>query len=239
MRQAILHTVDVVENNTNHAKKVVRGFRRGMYVGDVDFYTDDVSAWINSESNKRLGVQDENGEFRPRQPFLDHIILDMPGADDHVVTAAAALKPAGLLITFSPSINQIQAIVNLVREKNLPLFSEKYLELATGWSGGRPWDIRAVKPRKVLKQELAAKVQAQLDLILGKADQEDKGSKAAEGTAIDENALDDSTGWEMVSRPKVGIRVVGGGFVGVWRKKRPLTNLSSSVGEEEQLEHSQ
>ena len=46
---------------------------------------------------------------------------------------------------------------------------------------------------------------------------EDLGELPAK-TLVSENPVSDDNGWEMVCRPKVGIRISGGGFVGVWRR---------------------
>jgi hypothetical protein len=49
-------------------------------------------------------------------------------------------------------------------------------------------------------------------------------SDAAEDSEVKEgrNAASETKdeGWQMVCRPKVGDRIIGGGFVGVWKKQR-------------------
>lgn len=45
---------------------------------------------------------------------------------------------------------------------------------------------------------------------------------AEESTAVGDNQLihDQVSGMEIVCRPKVGYRVAGGGFLGVWKKMK-------------------
>lgn len=87
---------------------------------------------------------------------------------------------------------------------------DRVVELGAGISGGRQWDVRfAVKKSSADPSSWA------------------KRSDAAEGAAPGENAdeavpvppeeapRDDGV---LVCRPKVGNRIVGGGFVGVWRR---------------------
>ncbi|KUJ10982.1 uncharacterized protein LY89DRAFT_710606 [Mollisia scopiformis] len=132
----------------------------------------------------------ENGQ----QPFLDHAILDLPGTHDYLDIVGKALKPDGSLLVFCPSITQIIDCIKHVKERRLPFFLEQTVEVGGAVGvGGREWDVRRVKPRALLKAE---------------------GEESPE--SVPESG--DDEGWQIVCRPKVGVRISGGGFVGHFRK---------------------
>ncbi|KAH7360258.1 adenine-N(1)--methyltransferase [Rhexocercosporidium sp. MPI-PUGE-AT-0058] len=191
-RRAVIHTLDINVAHSQHAKQVVKNFRNGLYFPNVDFHAGTIEEYLSG----RQATSDE--------PFLDHAILDLPATQNYFDIVSKAMKPHGTLIGFCPSITQINACILLVKQQNLPFFLEKVIE--TGGSvgvGGREWDVRLVTPR-ALKNESRDKT---------------------DGTDVVEDAVADrkvsevsNSGGEMVCRPKVGVRVFGGGFLGVWRK---------------------
>ena len=205
-RRAILHTLDIVPEHSRHARKVVRDFRRGLYAGNVDFHIGDVKDWLADQTAKR-----SDDERR----FLSHTILDLPNAEAVLQAAAEAMRDDGTLLVFNPSISQIQKCVETVRELRLPLLMDKVLELGAGWTGGREWDVRSVRTKKDAK----ASVQ-----------QSDTESEAVEQVANEEamEVKEEGNGWVMVSRPKAYARVVGGGFLGVWRRMKPSNEVDQS-----------
>jgi tRNA (adenine57-N1/adenine58-N1)-methyltransferase len=69
-RRAILHTLDISSKHSKHAKKIVEGFRDGIYAGNVDFHVGDVSDWIANQKATR----------KTEEPFLSHVFLDLPNA---------------------------------------------------------------------------------------------------------------------------------------------------------------
>lgn len=104
---------------------------------------------------------------------------------------AKALKPGGSLLVFCPSVTQIIECIKDIKKRKLPLFMEKTVEVGSAIGvGGREWDVRPIKPRALQKSEI---LEAGLE------------------TADDE-------GWEMICRPKVGVRIAGGGFVGQFQR---------------------
>jgi len=170
-----------------------------MYYSHMDFHVGSIEKYLSS----RL-AQSNN------EPFLDHAILDLPSTHLYMDTVGQALKADGTLITFSPSITQINVCVMNTKEKLLPFFLENVLELGAGIGvGGREWDVRPVKPRALLKAEAEAKKPSE--------DEELSGDVVGESPAAEAPVAPDSR-WEMVCRPKVGVRTTGGGFVGVWRR---------------------
>ncbi|MCJ1243102.1 hypothetical protein MMC30_000299 [Trapelia coarctata] len=223
-RGAVIHTVDISAKRSQHAEKVFRGFRQGIYTGDADFYVGDVSKWIDQQ----FALRGPDGPQQVDRAFLSHLILDLPDSYKHVAKAASALRTDGAMIVFNPSITQIMACVKLIRSKKLPLVLDHVIELGAGMTGGKEWDIRTVKPRALLKKE---KAEEEAVIAVGDAMQlESGGSEEREGEGEEQFEASNEeqtkvgkqgdTGWEMICRPKAGARVVGGGFLGVWRKMK-------------------
>ena len=216
-RRAVIHTVDISATYSQHAEGVVRGFRQGMYAANVDFHVANVSEWIDEQFKLR---NVENLEAL-RKPFLSHAILDLPGSHDHIGQVASALHTDGILIVFNPSLTQILDCVKYIIAEEVPLWLDKVVELGAGMTGGREWDVRTVKPRALLKAERRRR---EAELASGSIAEilEDRSDNIEKSTTLDEEQSQarsrSGTGWEMICRPKVGERVVGGGFLGIWRK---------------------
>ncbi|KAI9823913.1 MAG: hypothetical protein M1832_002231 [Thelocarpon impressellum] len=203
-RNAKIHTVDASAQYSAFAQGVVHGFRQGLYYPHVDFHKGDVSAWLTSSS-------------RPNTTFLAHAILDLPSSHTHLRTVARALHTDGALLAFNPSVSQIGECVRRIRAEKLPLALERVLELGNGGSsGGREWDVRAVRPR-ALSAPTTPRAEAQAD---PEADGRYRQLFVEQHTPPRAGPRSADDGWEMVCRPKVGDRVTGGGFLGVWRKMR-------------------
>jgi tRNA (adenine57-N1/adenine58-N1)-methyltransferase catalytic subunit len=219
-RRAIIHTIELNRNYSEHAEKIVKGFRHGMYYHNVDFHIGSVSQWVTSALEQRGG-----------DPFLSHAFLDLPGAEQHIEPVAAALRTDGCVIVFNPSITQIMEAVTKIREEKLALELGQVIELGVnGGTGGREWDVRAVRPRSSLKQA-AKKVALEVDVDSGDGSVSGEAITEAEDSAVelDQDGAQqeavaipspDKVDWKMVCRPKVGEAVVGGGFLGVFRKQR-------------------
>jgi tRNA A58 N-methylase Trm61 len=230
-RRAILHTVDASAKYSKHARKTVQAFRHGMYARNVDFHVGDVSDWITGEMAAR----------KTTQPFLSHIFLDLPSANLHLPNVAPALHVDGLLAVFNPSITQIVECVDAVREQRLPLILDQVVELGAG--SVRQWDIRSVVPRAVArKNEVGSESESPMARSVGNSDVEgdstvdavpegsdaasDAGSvgsglRARDAELEQDSAKREQQGRHTVCRPKAFERVVGGGFLGVWRKMEP------------------
>ena len=228
MRQAIIHTVDVSPQYSNHAKKVVQGFRQGLYSNDIDFYVSNVSDWIDQQfSHRQLREQED-------RTFLSHVILDMPNSYQHIEKVASALRPQGNLMLFNPSITQITAAVETIRKTHIPVYLDRVLEVGPTMTGGKQWDIRAVKPRALVQAEHERRFGGHIkDSTPENAVNEnvassiehtsDEGSDATilRNTEKAEALAKEQQGFEMICRPKPFARVVGGGFLGLWKKQSP------------------
>ncbi len=193
-RRAVIHTLDCSAKHSEHAQNVVSNYRHGIYSNDIDFHVGSIEEYISGRLEKTCG-----------KPFLDHAILDLPSTHEYMEIVGKALKPNGTLITFCPSITQINACVLLTREKKLPLFIDNTLECLG--VGGREWDVRPVKVRAKAKEEAAKALE---DVMAEESDQTEASDISA--SAAQSNAT------ELVCRPRAGARVVGGGFIGFWRK---------------------
>ncbi|KAL4910610.1 S-adenosyl-L-methionine-dependent methyltransferase [Aspergillus multicolor] len=207
-RKAILHTVEVHPHFSKHAEKLVRGFRRGLYAGNIEFYVGRVETWIAEQTKTKL------------EPFLTHAILDMPSAHLRIPHVAPVLKPDGILVVFMPSITQITECVKYIREQGIPLELDKCIELGTGISGGRTWDVRyAMKKSKADPGWDSAN-----DLSSSEGTLEESVAVESEGEEAAVRASEAQTGETpkeepvIVCRPLAGQRIGAGGFVGVWRK---------------------
>ncbi|KAL2074231.1 hypothetical protein VTL71DRAFT_8009 [Oculimacula yallundae] len=205
-RRAVIHTLDIHPAHSAHAKGVVKNFRKGLYFPNVDFHTGTIQDYLSG----RLAETDT--------PFLDHAILDLPSTHSYFEIVCKAMKPHGMLLGFCPSITQINACVLLCKKKNLPFFLEKVIEIGGSIGvGGKEWDVRLVTPRA------AKKASAETRVVKDPAEEipEDRNDTEVSGSEASEDTL--SVESMMVCRPKVGAKVSGGGFVGVWRKITPFS----------------
>lgn len=202
-RRAIVHTLDISSKHSKHAQKIVRGFRRGMYVDNVDFHVGDVSSWIADQKALR----------QAEDSFLSHVFLDLPNADHHLANIAPVLHVDGILAVFNPSITQIVECVETIREYKMPYLLDQVIELGAGTI--REWDVRAVRPRATLKK---AEEQEELESSSDEESLDPVKGQEARGDELAEDLAKQADKWAMVCRPRVGQQVVGGGFLGLWRR---------------------
>lgn len=209
-RQAVIHTLDVSGKHSNHAEQIVKGFRQGLYANDIVFHVGDVSQWIDEQvSNRGLGADGK--------AFLSHIVLDMPSPNHHVEKAASVLHTNGNLLAFNPSITQIISIVKIVKQLGLPLVLDSVLELGLNVSGGKVWDVRTVIPRALTRKAQAPIREYDAS---GNAVEDPDDLAVAEPAEENQSFAYQANDIEIVCRPKVGYRVAGGGFLGVWKKMK-------------------
>lgn len=214
-RRAVIHSLDISEKYSRRARDVVKGFRHGLYYHNTDFHVAAVSEWLENKLVEYSG-----------QPFLSHAILDLPNANSELAAVAKALRVDGTLVVFNPSITQITQCAIKVKEDSIPLELERVVELPTnGEAGGREWDVRAVRPKATSKPVEEESVSEGEDAIDENGDGERAG-EAEEDVGRKEEVRGPETakeneGWYTVCRPKVGDRIIGGGFLGVFKKQRP------------------
>lgn len=203
LRGAVLHTIDCNGSHSVTGKRTVKGFRRGMYLDNIEFHvSDSPSEWVSSQEGQdwleteRVSKQGEALEYDSDQPdsFLSGVFLDMPNYHGEMVKLAPYIKSGGFVIVFCPSITQIIDAIDAIAEENvrlsqldpptsLHLEHERTVQLLDGAGGGlKEWDTRRTLIR-------------------------------ATG----------EFGYSV--RPKVGVRSVAGGFVAIWRKMGREVNL--------------
>lgn len=182
-RNAVIHTVEISERYSRLAKRFVRTFRNGMYYGDIDFNVGCVSDWIKSRFEEK-GSEDA---------FLDHVLLDMPTAADHLALCAKALKVNGNLIVFFPSITQVTKCFIGVKRDNLPLWLDRVIELDNSTAGGRYWDVRVAHIRA--------------------------NAAVNEAARKDQSIPDNEKEPDLICRPEFGSERLGTCFVGLFQRK--------------------
>lgn len=150
----------------------------------------------------------------------------MPSTDRYVEKAASVLRVDGSLIALSPSITQIMTIVETIRQEYLPLKLDRVLKLGPSMTGGREWDIRSVKPRTMSRSSSGPRGNSTSPCDTGSTADMPEEASAIDFTTPEKGdrgkvePLETERGgrWHMVCRPKVGERIIGGGFVGVWER---------------------
>ena len=216
----MINTLDVSARHSAHAQTVVAGWRQGMYAHSMDFHVGSIPEYISS----RLATSPD--------PFLDHTILDLPDCHLYLETISKALKVDGTVLVFCPSITQVISCLTQVKKERLPLALETTLEIGQAAGvGGRVWDVRAVRARSFVRAEAAEAEKLESGEegvesgIEGSGESVESGTEGSVEEAVAETAVKgaespkpEGDGWNMVCRPKVGDRVVGGGFVGVFRR---------------------
>lgn len=212
-RSAVVHTVDISPKYSTRAEKTVRGFRRGIYAGNVDFYVGHVGNWIAEQKKRRASRGILSLGSGRVDPFLSCAILDMPSAHMNIPLVTPILKTNGLLAVFMPSITQIGDCVSLIRQQRLPFIMERTIELGMGLSNGRLWDVRVANKKSRADPSSWTECSGSDD---GAVRQDEPGDRDAETPVSGEAQKTDES--VLICRPKVGLRLVGGGFVGIWRR---------------------
>jgi hypothetical protein len=203
----------VSESYSRHAEKLIRSFRRGIYVPHIDFYVSHVGDWISSQLDARRQASSTNDV----EPFLSYIILDMPGCAKQIQKAASVMRDGAMLVVFVPSVTQVGDCIREINKHRLPLEMEKVVELGEGISNGRLWDVRLAKIRAREKAPMV-KVEADIESSEGSPDLSSTEPESVEEDAHTMVLKEDDNAPVLVCRPKVGRVIIGGGFVGVWRK---------------------
>ncbi|KAJ6014460.1 hypothetical protein N7540_009051 [Penicillium herquei] len=213
-RGAIIHTVDVSSKFAKLAEQNVKGFRRGIYAGTVDFYVGAVEEWISAQVARRTK------DSQSLKPFLSYVMLDMPSAHERIPLVKDSIIRDGKLLVFAPSITQIGDCVRTIHGMNRPFVLERVVELGSGLTSGRNWDVRLTVKKSGSDPSTWESAT--------EGEQGTQGDEASESEAIANveasvegstlNPAYDEKNTVMVCRPKVGLRTMGGGFIGVWRR---------------------
>jgi hypothetical protein len=153
-----------------------------------------------------------------RGAFLSYASLDLPNVHDELSSICDALLPSAKLAVFTPSISQIAECQKTVEKSRLQMSMLKVVELGDGISTGRVWDVRYTTPRAVTKS-------------LEEMKSMEVSEEEAQGESLEEKPRNEQER-VLVCRPRVGERIVGGGFVGIWIKdSRDAFNSLDSASE--------
>ena len=190
--KAQIHTMDISDKHSSHAQKIIKGFRKGIYGSNITFHVGSPREFFSPMASTST---EAGGEEKEKEKEISHAILDMPSSHLEMPTVAPYLRLGGKLLLFTPSITQLIEAQRLVRERQLPLYLERVIELGGGMSGGREWSLKFVRSRASLRAEA--------------------GGMEGEDGETGEERKDD---FVVSCRPKVGKVVQGGGFVGLWTR---------------------
>ncbi|KAI9681468.1 MAG: hypothetical protein M1817_002752 [Caeruleum heppii] len=212
-RTAHLHTIEVNSAVSALARRNIHAFHRGTYYPHITFHTSPLDAFLASS----LSAHSQNA-------FLTHAVLDLPDSHLHLEQLSKALHPDAVLVVFTPSISQVMKAVEVVRRTKVGLVLDSVMELSSG-KGGREWDVRATQTRAKQRAKMERQRTAAGTLPESTASKAERDTSDAEEAAVSSSEQPDSPAreeddYEMVCRPKVGMRVVGGGFLSVWRRTR-------------------
>ena len=181
-RNAVVHTVEISDRYSKLANRFVKSFRNGIYYGDVDFHVGCVSDWIRTQFEERGS----------EEAFLDHVLLDMPNAANHLALGANALKANGCLTVFFPSITQVTKCFTKIKRNKLPLWLDRVIEIDNSTAGGKYWDVRLAQIRA--------------------------NATINEVPRNDQSIEDDEKEPDLICRPEFGFDRLGTCFVGLFRR---------------------
>jgi ribosomal protein L20A (L18A) len=203
----MVHTLDISAKHSAHARTIVKNFRHGIYYNSVNFNVGDLPDFFSTHNSSLT-------------QFLSHVILDMPSAETRIPLVSKHMRVDGKLLVFNPSVTQIAECVQIIKDLRLPLILEHVLELGGGQSGAREWDVRIAKIRSVEKeaaQKTASAAEVTEPGFWRSIIERVWSSQAPQVTPEKSTPPKD---WAVVCRPKYTDRIVGGGFLGVWRRMR-------------------
>ncbi|TGZ82410.1 S-adenosyl-L-methionine-dependent methyltransferase [Ascodesmis nigricans] len=206
--------IRVLEAGTGHGSFTCSLLARGADVTTVD-QREDVSQKAQANiAGYRNGLLLEQGKVDFRvgkiadviqevgENEFDVVFLDLPDPETYFRDAAKALKADGIVAIWCPSVSQIMKAVKMIEEENLPLTMDKTIEFPGGSGSGaglRRWTIRNAVIRASVKGR-------------GVSVREQEGAVEL-GEGLEDARV------EMVCRPSVGEMIVGGGFLGMFRRR--------------------
>lgn len=219
-RRAVLHTLDISQDYQTHARKIVRGFRQGLYAHNVDFHVGTIPTYLESRLEAQPQTTSSSGKLEP-EPFLQHTILDLPDCHKMLSIVSQCLKPNGLVLVFCPSITQVVACVREVKALGLPLLLEDTREIGElAGVGGKSWDVRIMRARSFERKEAAAEVKSAEELLgfeLGPL-AKDGDAEVVEIEREKREEITEENGYNAIARPKSPGRFMAAAFVGVFRR---------------------
>ncbi|KAJ8065797.1 hypothetical protein OCU04_006460 [Sclerotinia nivalis] len=244
-RRAVIHSLDSDENHSRHAQKTVRNYRHGAYFPHIDFHVGSIHGYLSKrfEETKDVfldhaildipAIQDEMEIVGKCLKPDGRLITWCPSITQHM-KCLETVKGKKLPFVLDKVLELGSQLSTGGREWEVRSVKPRAL-------------IKAEKKAndKRMAEEDMAKTTSAVDEYLYKLSKDKKGKGKIESSAGMENQsepnqegvetsesesvtvqagtgevgdLTDISGWEMICRPKVGDRITGGGFIGVWKK---------------------
>ncbi|KAF7877672.1 hypothetical protein EAF04_001343 [Stromatinia cepivora] len=244
-RRAVIHSLDSDENHSRHAQRTVRNYRHGAYFPHIDFHVGSIHGYLSKrlEETKDVfidhaildipAIQDEMEIVGKCLKPDGRLITWCPSITQHM-KCLETVKGKKLPFVLDKVLELGSQLSTGGREWEVRSVKPRAL-------------IKAEKKAndKRMAEEDKAKTASVVDEFLSRISKDKGGKGKIESSASMENqsepneedvetsesenvtvqanteevgGLTDMTGWEMICRPKVGDRITGGGFVGVWKK---------------------
>ena len=99
-----------------------------------------VKAFLGSEASSRYHVELRNCYEGIDERELDRVVLDLPEPWNVATHAAEALRPGGILVSYSPSIMQVSQLTNALRQSS-------FAEISTTEVLNRTWHVEGASVR--------------------------------------------------------------------------------------------
>ncbi|ESZ95955.1 phosphatase dcr2 [Sclerotinia borealis F-4128] len=250
-RRAVIHTLDSDEHHSRHAQKTVRNYRHGAYFPHVDFHIGSIHTYLSKRLAETKDVfldhaildipatQDEmeilgkcikpDGRLITWCPSITQHMKcletvkgkKLPFVLDKILEVGSQLSTGGR----EWEVRQVKPRALIKAEKKK--MGEK---LAQADKDDANFAVDAfLSQMSDKKPETSATSEYSFELS---EDGENSGSKsdAAQAGTLEADDLTDTAGWEMICRPKVGDKINGGGFIGVWKKMDMTVRTATQLG---------
>ncbi|KAA8568301.1 hypothetical protein EYC84_007337 [Monilinia fructicola] len=244
-RRAVIHTLDSDERHSRHAQRTIRNYRHGAYFPHIDFHVGSIHDYLSKrleETNDVFldhaildipGVQNEmeivgkcikpDGRLITWCPSITQHIKcletvkgkKLPFVLDRVLELGSQLSTGGR--EWEVRSVKPRALIKAEKKK----MQEKLAQYEIDETAAAV-DAFFAKISKKAKGGSSAEVKneselSKEDVKTSASESESESVPIQTGTGEEGDSIDTS-GWEMICRPKVGDRIAGGGFVGVWKK---------------------
>ncbi|KAI9646321.1 hypothetical protein NHQ30_005762 [Ciborinia camelliae] len=240
-RRAVIHSLDSDDHHSRHAQRTVRNFRHGAYFPHIDFHVGSIHDYLS----KRL---EETNDVFLDHAILDipgiHNEMEIVGKcmkpDGRLITWCPSITQHMKCLETVKG-KKLPFVLDRVLELGSQLSTG-----GREWEvrSVKPRALIKAEKKKMeekLKQLDKSETAEAVDAFLSKISNEKNAGSSAdvenepkstedvvetpepESVAVNAGSgeatdLVDMTGWEMICRPRVGDRISGGGFVGVWKK---------------------
>lgn len=241
-RQAVIHTLDISRTHSKHAEKVVRGFRNGIYYGNVDFHVGELPDFLanrnRASSNSTADITEASdvtcdGEVSA----MEHEVSAMERATDtHSADPIPTTPSPGITENSAPFLShcildlpdahqQLELVTRYLNvDGKVVVFVPSITQIADAVETIQNLRLPLILTT-VLELGNGISGGKEWDVRLVKIRAREKAALLAEGEEARETDANKTEAvgkgdMGMVCRPKVGKFIIGGGFIGVWTKMR-------------------